>query len=141
MIRHSRLPENILDLLPKAQDFLRSRADIAFAYLFGSLARGESLPLSDLDIAVYLRDDRGHSATKMKILDPLVDILGTEEIDLVILNHAPLSLNARILLNKRLIADNDPYLRHQWESLTLRKYFDFSYMEKDILERRYLHGG
>lgn len=40
MIKHNRLPKNIERLFPKAEAYLQSRSDVAFAYLFGGLARG-----------------------------------------------------------------------------------------------------
>jgi uncharacterized protein len=76
----------------------------------------------------------------MEIIGHLVELAGTDEIDIVILNTAPLSLTGMILKNRRVIVDNTPFLRHRYESLTMREYFDFSMREMDILKRRYLHG-
>ena len=138
MIKYSKLPENIEDMLPKAETYLRSRPDILFAYLFGGLARGKPLPLSDVDIAVYLRETVDSFEKKLEILGKLTDLLETDEIDLVMLNEAPLTLRMKVLENKRIIVDNDPFLRHEYESLTMREYFDFSTKEMAILERRFL---
>ena len=140
MIKYSKLPENIEDMLPKTETYLRSRSDILFAYLFGGLARGKPLPLSDVDIAVYIRETVDLSEKKLEILGKLTDLLETDEIDLVMLNEAPLTLKMKVLENKRIIVDNDPFLRHEYESLTMRKYFDFSTKEMAILERRFLYG-
>lgn len=41
----------------------------------------------------------------MEILGKLMELLETEEIDLVILNTAPLTLRMKILENKKIIAD------------------------------------
>jgi predicted nucleotidyltransferase len=140
MIKYSKLPENIEDMLPKTETYLRSRPDILFAYLFGGLARGKPLPLSDVDIAVYLRETVDLFEKKLEILGKLTDLLETDEIDLVMLNEAPLTLRMKVLENKRIIVDNDPFLRHEYESLTMREYFDFSTKEMAILERRFLYG-
>jgi len=140
MIRYSKLPENILSLLPKAFDYLRSRKDLSFAYLFGSMAKGRVLPLSDVDLAVYLTEDTGLGKRKLEILGKLIECLKTDEIDLVTLNNAPVTLRKRIMENGKVIVDNNPFLRHQYESLTIREYFDFSILEKSILKRRFLHG-
>ena len=140
MIRHTKLPENIERLLPKAQAYLQSRSDITFAYLFGSLARGRSTPLSDVDIAVYLSEGEITIERKMEILGKLMELLETDEIDFVILNTAPLTLRMKILENKTVIVDNAPFLRYAYESVTMRMYFDFSIKEMSILERRFLHG-
>lgn len=140
MIKYSKLPENIESLIPGAVAYLSSMDEVRFAYLFGSLARGKPMPLSDIDIAVYLSEDTNLLEKKMEILGKMIELLETDEIDLVLLNTAPLSLRKKILENKRVIVDKDPFLRHKYESLTLREYFDFSIKEMAILERRLLHG-
>jgi predicted nucleotidyltransferase len=140
MIKYSKLPDNIQGLLPHAQDYLRARKDVLFAYLFGSLARRKPSYLSDVDIAVYLSKDADIPERKMEILGKLTELLETDEIDLVILNYAPLTLRIKILETKKVIVDNAPFLRHDYESLTMREYFDFSIREMAILERRFLHG-
>jgi len=140
MIRYSKLPENILSLIPEAVIYLRARKDVSFAYLFGSMAKGRKLPLSDIDIAVYLSGDLGLGMKKLKILGGLTECLKTDEVDLVLLNNAPITLRRKILENSKVIIDKDPFLRHKYESLTIREYFDFSILEKSMLERRFLHG-
>ena len=140
MIKYSKLPENIEHLLPVAKTYLKSRGDVLFAYIFGSLAKGEVSPLSDVDISVYLTEDADVVEKKMEILGKLIELLETDEIDLVILNSAPLTLRMKILESKKVIVDNAPFLRHHYESLTMREYFDFSIIEMAILERRFFHG-
>jgi uncharacterized protein len=140
MIKHKKLPQNITELLPKAAAFLNSLPEVQFVYLFGGLAKGEPSPLSDLDIAIYLNPDEDTSERKLDILGKLIDILHTDEIDLVILNRAPLPLRMQILKNKKILVDKAPFNRHAYESLTMREYFDFSFIEKGILKRRFFNG-
>ncbi|RLB36040.1 MAG: nucleotidyltransferase domain-containing protein [Deltaproteobacteria bacterium] len=140
MIKYQPLPSNIYELIEEAGHYLASRADIAFAYLFGSLARGRAFPLSDVDIAVYLEKETALTMSKMALLGDLIDILHTDEIDLVVLNQAPVSLIKRILSSKKVIVDRNPSLRQKFESVMMRLGFDFSFVEKRILERRYMCG-
>ena len=140
MIKYRKLPSNIEDLLPKSINYLEGRQDIEFVYLFGSIGKGERLPLSDMDIAIYLKDMSQMHEKRMEILGMLMTLLETDEIDLVILNEAPLTLKMKILENKTVIVDHSPSLRHRFESLVMREYFDFSTVEKAILERRFLSG-
>jgi predicted nucleotidyltransferase len=140
MIKHRKLPANIEVLIPKAGAYLQSMPDILFAYLFGSFGKGKRFPLSDVDIAVYLKEPTVFHTKKMEILGALIDILRTDEIDLVVLNHAPLPLRMRILESKKVVVDREPFLRHNYESLTMREYFDFSVKEREILNRRFLSG-
>lgn len=140
MIKYKNLPANIEDLIPKALTYLQSVPGILFAYLFGSFGRGKQLPLSDVDIAVYLKEPTVVQEKKMEILGTLIDILQTDEVDLVVLNNAPLPLQRRILQSKKVVVDHEPFRRHHYESLTMREYFDFSIKEREILNRRFLSG-
>lgn len=140
MIRYSPLPENIEELLTGAFEYLRSDKDVLFAYLFGSFARKKTGPLSDVDIAVYCEEMPSFSEKKLEMLGRLMSILRTDEIDLVVLNRAPLVLKMKILENKKVIVDKVPLIRHRYESLTMREYFDFSYKESFILRKRFPDG-
>ena len=140
MYRHKPLPKNIEHLLPKAELCLQSRSDISFAYLFGSLSKDEPKPLSDVDIAVFFSAGNLNADKKIEILGDLTDHLKTDEIDLVVLNTAPLPMRMRVLKSGKLLVDNAPFERHKYESLTIRQYLDFSMKERAILERRFLNG-
>ena len=98
------------------------------------------MPLSDIDIAIYLKDLSEIHEKKLEILGTLMNLLETDEIDLVILNVASLTLKMKILESKTIVVDHSPSLRHRFESLIMREYFDFSVVEKAILERRFLSG-
>ena len=140
MIKFKKIPLNIEELLPGATRYLENQPEVRFAYLFGGLASGRRGPLSDIDLAVYLADGSKLSRIKLKLLDNLIDLLRTEEIDLVILNIAPLPLAYRIIKSKKILMDRDPFLRHRYESLIIREYLDFSVAERRNFERRFLHG-
>jgi uncharacterized protein len=125
--------------LIQAENYLRARKEIAFAYLFGSLAENRATHLSDVDIAIYLIEG-GFADKRFEILGGLIDIFKTDRLDLVILNTAPGSLKMKIIQTKQILADNFPFIRHTFESAIMRTYFDFSKMENRILEERYMHG-
>ena len=118
-------------------EYFAKRDDIIFAYLFGSYAKEKQTHLSDIDIAVYIREKKGISDKKLKILMDLSKLLKTDDIDLVILNKAPISLLTKILAHKIILNDKSPTIRHSFESLNMRMGFDFSYLEKQILEQRF----
>ncbi len=132
------------DLTPKIllikNLFEKPGEKIIFAYLFGSQARGEAGPLSDIDIAVYFEEDCDLMEAKLNLVGKLMDLLGTDHVDLVILNKAPLPLTARIIRDSLLLVDRDTFFRQRYESLMQRKYFDFSLLEKSILNRRFSLG-
>ena len=135
MIRLSPIPRDIQERFGPLARFLKKDPNILFAYLFGGLAAGRRSPLSDVDLALYLRDEK-----KMDTLEThgrISQILGTEEIDLIILNQAPISLAGRILQTRKILMDKAPFVRHRYESLVLREFFDFSIKEREIVKRRY----
>jgi uncharacterized protein len=133
------MKESIAKQIIQAENYLETREDIGFAYLFGSLAENRTTHLSDVDIAVYLTEGK-FDDKRLQILGDLIDIFKTDNLDLVILNTAPLMLKMKIIQARRILADNSPYIRNIFESATIRAYFDFSKIENRILEERYLHG-
>lgn len=137
MIKSHPLPKDIDLRLSRLALLLERRADVDFAYLFGGLARGVHRPLSDVDIAIYLRDIETLAETKLDLVGLLADTLGSDEFDLVILNRAPISLVGRILRNRKVLVDKVPHRRHQFESRKLREFFDFSRKEEAILQQRF----
>ncbi len=140
MIKFGALPENINNLLPDVREYLNKHPKVVFAYLFGGLARGRISPLSDVDIAIYLTDAADTTREKLEIMGKLNDLLKTDEVDLVIVNTAPLPLASRIIKHKIILVDKMPFVRHKFESLIIREYFDFSRKEMDIFKGRYKLG-
>jgi len=139
MIRFKRIPENIHQKMSLLSDFFLRDSNVIFAYLFGGMVKDRPSPLSDVDIAVYVKDIK--KLDYLEMFGRIADILGTDEIDLVILNNAPLSLAGRILQGRKVLVDKKPFVRHLFESRILREFFDFTIKERVILERRYGIGG
>jgi predicted nucleotidyltransferase len=137
MIKYEKLPKNILSRIQNLKNVLLQDGNIIFAYLFGGLTKGEVKDLSDIDIAVYLKDTGNLAGYKLQLFDRLSNALGTSELDLVMLNTVSLSIAGRILQNKKLLIDKEPFRRHIYESITLREFFDFKVKEDAFFARRY----
>lgn len=137
MIKFEKIPSGILSKLSVVKTLLAQDDNVVFAFLFGGLAKGTASPLSDVDIAVYLKSVDNLSGYKLDLFDRLANILGTSEIDLVILNNAPTSLVGRILTGKQIMIDKEPFRRHIFESVSLREFFDFRVKENNIFYLRY----
>jgi len=77
--------------------FFAAQADVRLAYLFGSQARGTPGPLSDVDLAVVL-DPPGvaHGARRDDLNARLMEVLGRNDVDLVLADQAPPLLRHRI---------------------------------------------
>ena len=140
MIKLEAVPADILSRIPEAQRLLERDKTVIFAYLFGRMATGRVTPLSDVDIAVYVSNETDLRAYKLELFDELTGVLGTAELDLIILNSAPLSLSGRIVQSRKVLVDKDPHRRYEYESITLRKFFDFQLKEAEYFRRRYKSG-
>jgi uncharacterized protein len=61
--------------------------DVVAAYLFGSQARGDAGPLSDVDLAVWLDDQpRARLSRQLALSAEAGSLLGTDDVQLVVLN-------------------------------------------------------
>lgn len=128
------------DIIRNSSKYLSAQDAVCFAYLFGSIAKGSATPLSDVDIAVYLFEGLDNADKRMEFAVGLSRAIKTDRIDLVVLNKAPVSLLSRVLPYKIILVDKDPFARHRFESLAMRKCMDFLYFENKILENRFLNG-
>jgi uncharacterized protein len=118
-----------------AKAFLAGERKVKFAYLFGSLASGNSGPLSDLDLAVYLDGRLDPFIYRLKLMEALAKVLKTEHFDLVVLNNAPVVLKHEVIKDGIILKD-DRSRRVMFESLALREYLDTAYLRE--VQRGYL---
>ena len=93
-----------------------------------------------MDTAVYLDEAADLVDVRLEVLGVVTKHLGTDEVDLVVLNTAPTALSGRILGTRRVILDREPFRRHRFESLALRKFFDFRIVEHRLLSQKYPRG-
>jgi predicted nucleotidyltransferase len=100
---------------------------IKFAYLFGSRARGDNTDNSDIDIAIFFKDEYD-SLQEILIRGNIIEdgkaYLGIP-VDVISLKSAPLILKHQIIKDGIILKDDDD--RPSFESLTFREYFDFKY--------------
>jgi hypothetical protein len=113
---------------------------VLFVYLFGSAATGMLTPRSDVDLAVFVAPDVDALAAQLAVARVAARQLGTDAIDVVLLNTAPVSLAGRVLGTRRVLLDGDPYARHRYESSTARLFQDFRIREHRVLAERKAHG-
>ena len=106
-----------------------------FAYLFGSLSKGKETELSDVDVAIYVDENKkppssifGYKSDMISELEKNLDY----DIDLVILNDASLLLSFNIIKNGELIFCNSEKEKISFHFKTQRDYLDF----KPVLEEQ-----
>ena len=66
--------------------------------------------------------------------------VGSDRVDVVVLNSAPIALAGRVVETRRVILDRDPFARHRYESSIIRQFADFRLVERRHFARRYGHG-
>ena len=117
------------DLAERITDELSARPEILEAYLFGSRARGAGQPHSDVDIAVYVDEAKieprlfGYRA---ELTSALMSSLGTNSVDVVILNRAPPLLYHRVLRDGSRLVSRDLRATTVREGRALSRYCDFA---------------
>ncbi|MBI3894215.1 MAG: nucleotidyltransferase domain-containing protein [Candidatus Wallbacteria bacterium] len=102
---------------------------LRLAYVFGSVARGLQGPMSDLDLAILV--DGGHPARtnlleRGRLQIELERLLEVRELDLVLLDEAPLQLRYSIVSDGRLLWAADAVQEQRFRLLTIRMYLDLA---------------
>ncbi len=135
------LPANIEQRLADLGDVIAAAsAEVDFAYVFGSVAAGRQTPRSDVDLAVHVSGRADRWAVRLEVARAASKHLGTDAVDLVLLNTAPIALAGRVLTTRRVVLDRVPFARHRYESLTARMFQDFRIREHRLLTGRYARG-
>jgi len=128
---------------PLLKDYFQDRTDIAFAFLFGSQARGQATRLSDVDIAVYFYPEKRHPIQfEEEVFYKGEDDIWAElermlhkEVELLVLNRVSSSVAASAIRGIPL-AINDWGLYIDFMEVVTEEAEDFREMIfKDFLER------
>ena len=128
MSGHSQLQERL------ASYFRRTSYPVIVAYLFGSYARDEVTPLSDVDVGLYLDEPDFERRVQIypTLLAEISQAAGDGEVDLIYLNDAS-SFLAYNIIRGRLIYCADELKRASLEAEIISRYLD----EHDMHERYY----
>lgn len=106
---------------------LENRKEIILAYLFGSRARESATPLSDIDLAVMVDDSVSpgeYARYRASLLSELMPILGTDRVDLVLLNEGTPLLNYQVVRDGRLLLERRAGVRADFAYRAISRYLD-----------------
>lgn len=104
------------ELIEKWRRLLADAPGVLVAYLYGSHARGQAGPLSDVDVAVLIDSDNvlidsDDEERRLALTASIADTVAPARADVVVLNHAPVALSYRVLRNGTVLAARDQRAR------------------------------
>jgi predicted nucleotidyltransferase len=99
---------------------LRARKEVLAIIIFGSVARGQARPFSDIDICVVTRSQLPEQAR----LD--LQSFGSRKIEVNIFSELPLPVRFRVVREGRLVWCEDRLALHRVIAETARQYLDNS---------------
>lgn len=107
---------------------------IAFAYVFGSVARGDAVADSDVDVAVHFEPGLSASDRFARRLRIGVELEQSLElgVDVVDLEDAPLRLAGRILTERVVVTGLERPERVRFETELFRRYIDFEHHARQL---------
>ena len=103
---------------------LQQNQEILAVYLFGSFVAEK--PFADIDVGILTRIVPDYVLNYEIELECRLEKLLTFKMDVRILNKAPISFVQNVIRYGQVIVDSEPNRRAEFESYTLRKYFDFA---------------
>ncbi len=120
-------PLENLEQYRQALDETFTRNGVALAYLYGSQARGDAGPLSDVDVAVLFGPDVPADERfdrLLRLIGELGSVFHRDDVCVVDLGKAPPLLRHRVYYHGRLLYCADESVRVRFETQTLRDYID-----------------
>ena len=101
---------DLKDIMKIVRSYLEKFDKIVFAYLYGSVARGEIHAFSDVDVAIYLK--KTDLQYYMKILANFPDL--GREVDVRLLNDAPPLFRYNVIKDGILILCRDKRIHEEF---------------------------
>ena len=117
------------DLVERMRPILGRYPQIAAAWLFGSAARGELRPDSDVDVGILLQDPKATATDQYELLGDLVArlevVVAPRTVDVVLLEHQGPVFAHEALVDGWLIIEHDRPRRVDFEATTVMRGCDF----------------
>ncbi len=99
--------------------------------LFGSCARGEATPGSDVDVCLVLGP---HPVTRFEASTKRLDYLAETDLDLTVFQLLPLAIRSRILKEGRILFVQDEDALYALAAHTAKAFEDFRHIHRQYLD-------
>ena len=106
------------EVFKKLKEFLEKDPNIVFAIVFGSAVRGKLRKDSDIDVAIYVKNEL-EPLKYLELMSKLSDLV-KREVHLVILNSASPLLRHQVMKEREIlfIKDFDTYAKFREKTMT-----------------------
>lgn len=117
-------------------DYFSAQEDVSVAYLYGSIARGEELTASDVDLGVLFgtsASEEDQIFRRVGIAQDLEELTG-RRVDVTDLTKTPPHFNHQVLLHGMVLKGRSEPMRIHFEQTTRRLHFDLLPYRKRYLD-------
>ncbi len=112
-------------LIDRLKIFFAVRQEVVFAWLFGSYVSGHNNSASDIDIAIYLKDqDLLDDSDWYLGMKSDIMALTHKEVDLIVLNSAKPLVKHAANMKKVMLLSRDPQFEAEYSLRVIREYND-----------------
>lgn len=119
------------------KEYFANKPDVVAAIVFGSAARGEARPDSDIDVGVLLtRDAARQGVNRSQLIADIMGLLGQNNVDVVILNEASPLLLHRVIRDGHVVHTADSEALAEFTIRAIQLYEDTKPLRE--LERQHL---
>jgi predicted nucleotidyltransferase len=113
------------DIRKRLHVLFASEVHISLAYLFGSQVTGDVGPMSNYDFGILVDSGADLASLRASLMHEITRVVGTDHVDLVILNHAPLDLAHAIVVEGVILYQRDTAIRVEYEAEVMSRYGDY----------------
>ncbi len=143
MIREDhKLPPDVIDRMPELIKRISKDKDSIALFSFGSLASGDLKPLSDLDFGILISvtlDRKQRFDKHLELIGVFNEQFRTDEVDLVLMNDAPMRYSHNIIKSGKLLFCSNPGALIDFIEKTVKLYLDFIYI-RDEFDKEFFKG-
>ena len=116
---------DIRELKDKLSIILASSEGVHLVYLFGSRVQGSPGPMSDYDLGLLVDPAIDSPPVQARLAHELACALGTDRVDVVLLDRAPIELAYAIIAQGQVLFERDVATRVEYEAQVLSRYGDY----------------
>jgi len=143
MIREDhKLPKDVTKRIPVLIDRMSKDNHVIALFAFGSLATGQLKRFSDLDFGILVSGTLNRQERFDKhlyLMGTFNSVLGTDEVDLVLMNDAPMKFCHEILKTGKLLHCAHTEELVDFSERIIMRYLDFKYF-RDNFDETFLEG-